>query len=137
MRISSLREFRDNAADTIGGKDAVLVTRRGRLAGIFIPLPEANVPAGLRREIFGVLGAEIARKIRRAGLKEEKILADFALWKRTKRRSGVASKTSRTIGAKSRPTKAGMSKLEAKRSESFKELMKKYAGRLRFAGCDE
>ena len=137
MRISTVREFTDNASGLLRAKVPILVTRRGRLAGIFIPLPETTMPVELKREIFGVLGMEVAQQIRRAGLNEEKILADFGSWKRTKRRSGIATKTPRVVDAKSRMTKAGMSRLEAEGLESFKALMKKYAGRFRFAGCDE
>jgi hypothetical protein len=48
----------------------------------------------------------------------------------------VASKSVRANGAKPRAKKALMSKLEAKRLESFKALMAKYAGKLKFAGFD-
>jgi len=63
----------------------ILVTRRGRLAGIFFPSPEATLPIELKRELFAVLSAEVARQISKRGLTEEEILADFRSW-RTKRR---------------------------------------------------
>ena len=34
MRISTVREFRDNATVLLRSKDPILVTRRGKLAGI-------------------------------------------------------------------------------------------------------
>lgn len=37
MRISTVREFRDNASGMLRAKDPILVTRRGKLAGIFFP----------------------------------------------------------------------------------------------------
>jgi hypothetical protein len=49
----------------------------------------------------------------------------------------VAAKSVRANGAKPRTKKARMSKLEAKRLEQFKALMKKYEGKLAFAGSDE
>ncbi len=80
MKISTVREFRDNASGMLRAKDPILVTRRGRLAGIFFPRPEATLPVELKREMFGILSAEVARQIRRRGLSEEEVLAGFASW---------------------------------------------------------
>jgi len=88
MRISTVREFRDNASGMLRAKDPILVTRRGRLAGIFFPLPETTLPVELKREMFGILSAEVGRQIRRRGLSEQEILADFAAWRKAKREAG-------------------------------------------------
>ena len=52
MRISTVREFRDNATVLLRSKDPILVTRRGKLAGIFFPRPETTLPIELKRELF-------------------------------------------------------------------------------------
>ncbi len=88
MRISTVREFRDNATGLLRSKDPILVTRRGRLAGIFFPSPEASFPLELKREMFALLSAEIARQIKRRGMGEEEILSDFARWRKEKREAG-------------------------------------------------
>jgi len=49
----------------------------------------------------------------------------------------VSSKSVRATGAKSGAKKVRLSNLEAKRLEQFKALMKKYEGKLTFAGLDE
>ena len=85
MRISTVREFRDNATGLLRSNDPILVTRRGRLAGVFFPRPEATLPIELKRELFAVLSADIARQIKRRGLQEEEILADFKSWRRSRR----------------------------------------------------
>ena len=85
MKISSVREFRDNATGLLRSKDPILVTRRGRLAGVFFPRPEASLPLELKRELFAVLSSEIARQLRRKGLKEKDILNDFGSWRANKR----------------------------------------------------
>jgi hypothetical protein len=54
----------------------------------------------------------------------------------TRAKAGVAAKSVRTTGAKPRAKKTRMSKLEAKRLESFKALMAKYRGKATFAGFD-
>ena len=74
MKISTVREFRDNASGILRAKDPILVTRRGRLAGIFFPRPETTLPVELKREMFSILSAEVARRLlRKRGLKEEDI----------------------------------------------------------------
>ena len=88
MRISTVREFRDNATSLMRSKDPILVTRRGHLAGIFFPRPEGTLPLELKREMFALLSSEIARQIRKRGLNEEKILVDFHLWRKKKHETG-------------------------------------------------
>ena len=85
MKISTVRQFRDNATGYLRSKDPILVTRRGRLAGVFFPHPEASLPIELKRELFTVLSSEVARQIKKRGLKEEEIVADFQSWRKRKR----------------------------------------------------
>ncbi len=81
MKISTIREFRDRATGLLRSKDPVLVTRRGRLAGIFFPCPQTTLPLEFKRELFGMLSEAIARQIKRRGVSEEEILADFDHWR--------------------------------------------------------
>ncbi len=85
MKIRTVREFRDNATGILRSKAPILVTRRGRLAGVFFPHPEATMPVELKRDLFAVLSAKIARQISERGLKEEGILADFESWRKKRR----------------------------------------------------
>jgi len=88
MKISTVREFRDNATRYLRSKDPVLVTRRGRLAGVFFPRPEASLPIEFKRELFAALTSEIVRQLQKRGLKEEEIVADFQSWRKRKRETG-------------------------------------------------
>ena len=88
MRISTVREFRDNATGFLRSRDPILVTRRGRLAGVFFPWPEASLPLELKRELFSVLSAEVRRQIKKRGLAEEEVVADFESWRKDRRETG-------------------------------------------------
>ena len=88
MKISTVREFRDNATGYLRSKDPVLVTRRGRLAGVFFPRPEASLPIEFKRELFAALTSEIVRQLQKRGLKEEDIVADFQSWRKRKGETG-------------------------------------------------
>jgi hypothetical protein len=85
MKISTVREFQDDATGILRSKEPVLVTRRGRLAGIFFPRPETSLPTELKKELFAILSAEIARQIHERGLSENEILADFESWRKKRR----------------------------------------------------
>ena len=85
MKISTVREFRDNATGMLRSKDPILVTRRGRLAGIFFPWPEGTMPVELKREVFSVLSDQIRREIAEKGMSEDEVAADFESWRKTKR----------------------------------------------------
>jgi len=85
MKIATVREFRDHASGLLRSKDPILVTRRGRLTGVFFPRPEASLPIELKRELFSVLSDDVRRQIQKRGLTEEEIVADFESWRKSKR----------------------------------------------------
>ena len=85
MRISTVREFRDKATGLLKSREPVLITRRGRMAGIFFPSPEGMLPLDLKRELFEKLSAEIARQIGKSGGTEKEVLSDFESWRKTRR----------------------------------------------------
>jgi hypothetical protein len=61
-----------------------IVTRRGRLAGIFLPTPRDTLPIALKRELFPVLSAHIRRQMRRRRLSERDVEAAFVSWQSAK-----------------------------------------------------
>jgi hypothetical protein len=85
MRISSVREFRDNATGLLRSKTPILVTRHGRLAGIFFPRPEITLPIELKRELYGMLSNDVARQLKRRGTSEDEVLKDFQASRRKPR----------------------------------------------------
>lgn len=56
--------------------------RRGQLAGIFFPCPEKSMPLELKRELFPLLAAEVARQMRRRGVGEKKLVEGFKEWRK-------------------------------------------------------
>ena len=85
MRISSVREFRDKATGFLRSKTPILVTRHGRLAGIFFPRPEMTLPIELKRELYGMLSNDVARQLKRRGISEDEVLKDFEASRRKPR----------------------------------------------------
>jgi hypothetical protein len=85
MKISSVREFRDNATALFRSKDPVLVTRRGRIAGVFFPSPEESLPIEFKRELFSTLTEQIKRRLDAQSVTEEDVAGDFAEWQKQRR----------------------------------------------------
>ncbi|MGD0829480.1 MAG: hypothetical protein ABR907_00960 [Terracidiphilus sp.] len=85
MQISTEREFQENAAGILRASSPILVTRRGRLSGIFFPRPESTLPVELKRELFAGLSADVAQQISKRGISEEEIIADFQSWRKKRR----------------------------------------------------
>lgn len=88
MKISTIREFRDRATGLLRSKDPILVTRRGKLAGVFLPLANDAFPLDIRRELFVMLSSEIARQVRKTGHTEREVLSDFERWRKNRRETG-------------------------------------------------
>jgi hypothetical protein len=85
MKIATVREFRDHATALLRGDEPILVMRRGSVAGVFFPQPGQTIPIELKREMYPVLSAEVARQFKRRGLTEKALLADFKEWRRARR----------------------------------------------------
>ena len=86
MRIAGIREIRSNAAELLGGDEPLLVTRHGKISGLYLPLEDADrIPQDLRRELGRVLSAHLARQLAAGGRTEEEIQQDFDAFRRRRR----------------------------------------------------
>ncbi|MGA1985810.1 MAG: hypothetical protein ABSG72_06025 [Candidatus Sulfotelmatobacter sp.] len=88
MKISTIREFRDRATAMLRSDDPILLTRRGRVAGVFLPWREATLPLDLKRELFSMLTSEIALHLKKKRVSEKDVLQDFASWRKGRREAG-------------------------------------------------
>jgi hypothetical protein len=50
-------------------------------------MPAVVVPIDLRRKIFAALSSAIAREVKQRGATETEILADFEVWRKTRRKT--------------------------------------------------
>jgi hypothetical protein len=86
MRTATVREFRDRATVLLRGRDPILVTRRGKIVGFFVPTTGTVVPLDIRREVFYAVTSAVRRMVRSRGLTEKGIIADFEATRKTRRR---------------------------------------------------
>jgi hypothetical protein len=86
MRVAGISEIRSKTAELLGGNEPVLVTRRGKISGLYLPLGDANrIPRGLRRGLGQMLSAHLAKQLAARGWTEEEIQQDFAAFRRRRR----------------------------------------------------
>jgi hypothetical protein len=86
MKIAGIRQLRAKAAALLGGSEPILVTRHGRLSGIYIPLEHPDeIPQDLRRELASVLGRHLAAVLENQGVGEDELLEDFDAHRRDRR----------------------------------------------------
>ena len=88
MKISTVRDFRDHATTLMRTEEPLLVTRRGRLAGVFFPWTDSILPVDLKRESFLALTADLAKQAAKSGIDEEEVQTDFAAWRKRRRAAG-------------------------------------------------
>lgn len=85
MKIATVRQFRDHATTFLRGDEPILVLRRGSVAGVFFPQPGQTIPIELKREMYSVLSAEVARQFKKRRVTEKELLADFKEWRKGRR----------------------------------------------------
>ena len=72
----------------LGGEEPVLVTRHGKVSGVYVPLASAErIPNDLQREIARVLGHHLSHQLDARGVTEEEIRRDFDAFRRSRRPS--------------------------------------------------
>ena len=78
MRIAGIRELRSQSAALLGGSEPILVTKHGKISGVYLPLEDRDkLPDDIRRELLGVLGRHLDKLLVKRGVTESKIRKDF------------------------------------------------------------
>jgi len=86
MRMAGIRELRAKAASLLGGKEPLIVTRHGKISGLYLPLEDPDqVPTDLRLELVRVLGEHLSKGARGRGMTESEIRKDFHAYRRGRR----------------------------------------------------
>lgn len=81
-----MRELHAKSAALLGSGEPVLVTRHGKVSGVYVPLDEPDrFPADLRRELAGVVGRHLAKVLERKRVTESDIIEDFDAYRRRRR----------------------------------------------------
>ena len=86
MKVTGIRELRTRTAVWLGSGEPVLVTKHGKVSGVYVPLDEPDrLPDELRRELTGVVGKHLAKALERKGVTERAVKEDFRAYRRRRR----------------------------------------------------
>lgn len=86
MELATVKEFRDQATKFLRSRDPVLITRRGKPAGIYVALQEGqDLPLDFRKELLLALAAQVKRSMESRGLTETALLDDFETSRKARR----------------------------------------------------
>jgi len=86
MKVTGIRELRAKSATFFGSGEPVLVTRHGKVSGVYVPLDEPDrLPDDLRRELVAVLGRHLAKVLERKGVSERDLVKDFHAYRQRRR----------------------------------------------------
>ncbi|MCK4600075.1 hypothetical protein KAU37_09695 [Candidatus Bipolaricaulota bacterium] len=86
MRLATVKEFRDQATKFLRSRDPVLITRRGKPAGIYVSLHEGeDLPFDFRKELMLTLASQVKKSLEEHGLTEQAVLDDFEATRKTRR----------------------------------------------------
>jgi len=86
MEFIGVREFKTRTSEFIRKKEAVMVFRSGKPAGVFIPWEDINVEDEVRRATLKALTTKVARERVEKGITEEEVLEDFATFRKDRHR---------------------------------------------------
>ena len=86
MKVAGIREVRTKPAILFRGREPLLVTRHGKVSGVYVPLQEVDrLPDSLRQELSSVLGKYLAKQLARKRVTARKIKVDFRAYRRRRR----------------------------------------------------
>jgi len=86
MKMAGVREVREKTAAYLGGSEPFLVTKHGKISGVYVPLEKPDrLPDDWRREIGRILGLHFARLLESKGISDRDIQEDFRYFRRRRR----------------------------------------------------
>jgi len=86
MKVARLLEVEAGAPTLPEGGELVLVTREGKVSGLYVPLDNpSQIPDDLRRDLISAVGRYLAGVLEEKGVSEEEILEDFDAFRRRRR----------------------------------------------------
>ena len=86
MKTATVRQFRDRATSFLKQEEPIIVTRRGKIVGFFLPTSGEALPLEIKKDLFSTLTGEIRASMKSHHLTEDAILADFEKTRKARRR---------------------------------------------------
>jgi antitoxin (DNA-binding transcriptional repressor) of toxin-antitoxin stability system len=75
-----VRELREKLAECLESSEPIELTRHGRTIGFYVPVPASASQSS--REALLAAGHRMDAELKRAGISEDEVLADFKRWRK-------------------------------------------------------
>jgi hypothetical protein len=86
MKVAGMRKLDVEAPALLKGDEPVLVTRQGKISGLYVPLENPDqIPEDLRRDLISAVGRYLVGALEVKGVSEEAVLEDFDAFRRRRR----------------------------------------------------
>ncbi len=72
-----IRELRNPATDILSSTEPVVITHHGKVAGVFLPTPDGQLPLDVRRQLFAAATEKLHKQREELGVTEEQVEADI------------------------------------------------------------
>jgi antitoxin (DNA-binding transcriptional repressor) of toxin-antitoxin stability system len=73
MRVSTVKEFKTHATEYLRSGEPLLITRRGKIAGFFVPVADpSQLPLDVRNQLLAALVERVREKIERKGSRKRR-----------------------------------------------------------------
>jgi hypothetical protein len=87
MKMAGVREVRAKSAEYLSGTDPFLVTKHGKVSGVYIPLESPDsLPDDWRWEIGKILSFHFARLLESKDISDKEMREDFRAFRKSRRR---------------------------------------------------
>lgn len=86
MKTATVRQFRDRATSLFKQEEPIIVTRRGKIVGFFLPAVGEALPLEIKKDLFTILTDEVRSAMKDHGLTEDTLLAGFEKSRKARRR---------------------------------------------------
>jgi antitoxin (DNA-binding transcriptional repressor) of toxin-antitoxin stability system len=87
MKMAGIREVRASFAGYLSGAEPFLITKHGKVSGVYIPLESPDrLPDDWRKEIGKILSHHFSRLLESKGVKEKDVREDFRAYRSRRRR---------------------------------------------------
>ena len=86
MKVAGMKKLEAGASSLMEGDEPVLVTREGKILGLYVPLEDpSQLPDDLRSDLMSAVGRYLAGVLEEKSVSEEEILKDFDAFRRRRR----------------------------------------------------
>lgn len=86
MKMTTICDFHARPALVFDSAEPVLVTKRGKVSGVYVPLDKLHrLPDDIKRNLSGVVGKHIAQSLRRSGVTSKQVAEDFRAYRKRHR----------------------------------------------------